>query len=114
MTELIAVSSWTESDRDRAKIRIDYRLSSLNTTANTDVLVEAIHTALPSEWGDTVPTSAEKLVEKDELRGELRGKKAVLKKTVKKRVKCFRAFFSLFLNYFLDSKMRGLGGAVLI
>ena len=65
----IAVSGWSEEDRARAKIMIDYIISSLNTTANNDVLIEAMHNALPPELGDTVATLAQQLFEKGELKG---------------------------------------------
>lgn len=80
--DLRLVSAWTVEDENRAKTMINYMIRSLNTTANSETLIEAMYNALPSELEGTVATLAEQLFEKGTLKGKIEGKKEAIKETL--------------------------------
>ena len=69
INDLRMISAWTEADGDRAKVMLEYMIRSLSTSADSDVLIQAVYNTLPSELEGTVATLAEQLFEKGEIQG---------------------------------------------
>lgn len=80
--DIIADTGWTESDGERAKVMIEYILRSLNTTADNNVVIDAIHNLLPPELEGTMATLAQQLFRKGKVEGKTEGKTEGIQKTL--------------------------------
>lgn len=72
--DVVGNSTLTESDINRIEIMLQYMSMSLNTEAESDILLKALRATLPLELENTMATLGQQLIAKGEVRGEARGK----------------------------------------
>jgi predicted transposase YdaD len=77
VNDVLLAYGWTDTDRDRIKVMLNYIMRSLSTSADNEVFIEAMLNTLPPELEDTAMTIAEQLFQKGEIKGIAETLKAV-------------------------------------
>ena len=79
VTDVLLAYGWTDADRDRIKVMLNYIMRSLSTATDSEILIEAMLNTLPPQLEDTAMTLAEQLFQKGEIKGKLEGIQKTLK-----------------------------------
>ncbi len=75
--DVLLAYGWSDADRDRIKVMLNYIMRSLSTSTDSEVLIEVMLNKLPPELEDTAMTLAEQLFQKGEIKGISETLKAV-------------------------------------